>query len=169
MIGRHRVARRLINVYWGTTLNCILPTKAAGAQARNQDSNQATGTWLTGMDTLSECQSTKLSNYQDNPDSHEMDTPALRGVNNTGGSTQRQLVSYEQFNNSTQTALDRASDNPSRQLLTQPLTAPLPGGMATQLSQEMQENDLQTDQENHLHSAPPQHPSYHSLPPHSDE
>ena len=39
MIGRHRVARRLINVYWGTTLDCILPTKAAGAQARNQDSN----------------------------------------------------------------------------------------------------------------------------------
>jgi len=54
-----------------------------------------------------------------------MDTPALRGVNNTGGSTQRQLVSYEQFNNSTQTALDRASGNPSRQLLTQPLTQPL--------------------------------------------
>ena len=26
MIGRHRVARRLINVYWGTTLNCIPPT-----------------------------------------------------------------------------------------------------------------------------------------------
>ena len=31
------------------------------------------------------------------------------------------------------------------------------------LSQEMQENDLQTDPENHLHPAPPQHPYYHSL------
>ena len=41
-----------------------------------------------------------------------MDTPALRGVNNTGGSTQRQLVSYEQFNNSTQTVPDTASDGP---------------------------------------------------------
>ena len=37
------------------------------------------------------------------------------------------------------------------------------------LSQEMQENDLQTDPENHLHPAPSQHPYYHSLPPHSDE
>ena len=37
------------------------------------------------------------------------------------------------------------------------------------LSQEVVENDLQTDPENHLHPAPPQHPYYHSLPPHSDE
>ena len=66
-----------------------------------------------------------------------MDTPALRGVNNTGGSTQRQLVSYKQVR--------------LRQLLTQPLTSPLPGGMATQLSQEVVENDLQTDPENPLH------------------
>jgi len=26
MTGRHRVVRRLSTVYWGTTLNCILPT-----------------------------------------------------------------------------------------------------------------------------------------------
>ena len=37
------------------------------------------------------------------------------------------------------------------------------------VSQEVQENDLQTDPENHLHPAPPQHPYYHTLPPHSDE
>ena len=117
------------------------------------------------------CQAARLnlSKYQDNPDSHEMDTPALRGVNNTGGSTQRQLVSYEQFNNSTQTALDRASGNPSRQLLTQPLTAPLPGGMATQLSQEVVENDLQTDPENHLHQPHLNTPIITLSPPHSDE
>ena len=60
------------------------------------------------------CQAARLnlSNHQDNPDSHEMDTPALRGVNNTGDSTQRQLVSYKQVR--------------LRHLLTQPLTAPLP-------------------------------------------
>ena len=33
------------------------------------------------------------------------------------------------------------------------------------VSQEIVENDLQTDPENHLHPAPPQHPYYHSLPP----
>ena len=33
------------------------------------------------------------------------------------------------------------------------------------VSQEVVENDLQTDPENHLHPAPPQHPYYHSLPP----
>ena len=37
------------------------------------------------------------------------------------------------------------------------------------VSQEIVENDLQTDPENHLHPASPQHPYYHSLPPHSDE
>ena len=37
------------------------------------------------------------------------------------------------------------------------------------LSQEVVENDLQIDPENHLHPAPPQHPYYHTLPPHSDE
>ena len=35
MIGRHRVGRRLINVYWGTTLKCILPTKDAEEPLRN--------------------------------------------------------------------------------------------------------------------------------------
>ena len=34
MIGRHRVGRRLINVYWGTTLNCILPTPSPSIGAR---------------------------------------------------------------------------------------------------------------------------------------
>ena len=52
-------------------------------QSTKLSNYQAAG---TEMD-LSECQSTNLSNCQDNPDSHEMDTPALRGVNNTGGPT----------------------------------------------------------------------------------
>ena len=33
------------------------------------------------------------------------------------------------------------------------------------MSQEVVENDLQTDPEKHLHPAPPQHPYYHTLPP----
>ena len=33
------------------------------------------------------------------------------------------------------------------------------------VSQEVVENDLQTDPENHLHPAPPQYPYYHTLPP----
>ena len=80
-----------------------------------------------------------------------MDTPALRGVNNTGGSTQRQVVSCKQIRRRQLLTQPLTAQVRLRQLLTQPLTAPLPGGMATQLSQEVVENDLQTDPENHLH------------------
>ena len=100
-----------------------------------------------------------------------MDTPALRGVNNTGGSTQRQLVSYKQVRLRQLLTQPLTAPPPRlRQLLTQPQTAPLPGGMAsTQLSQEVVENDLQTDPENHLHQPHLNTPIITLSPPHSDE
>ena len=43
--------------------------------------------------------------------------------------------------------------------------SPLRDAETKGVSQEVVENDLQTDPENHLHPAPPQHPYYHTLPP----
>jgi len=61
------------------------------------------------------------SRKEQESNSHELDTPALRGVNNSGGSTQRMFDSPWQF-----------------------LTGPPPRGMATYLMvAEIVEKDLQ--------------------------
>jgi len=58
MIGRHRVARRLSNVYWGTTLNCILPTPSAPTKLPSSSYR------LPGSNTGYQAQAIKLPGYR---------------------------------------------------------------------------------------------------------